>query len=164
SRNFPVPVVIVQHIAPGFVGGFADWLGQASEVPVHVAVAGQELLPGRAYLAPDGSHMGIGPDRRVVLIKGAGGNEICPSISHLFGSVAEVYRQQAVGVLLTGMGRDGADQLKTMRDAGAITIVQDKESSIVYGMPQAAINLDAACYIYPPKRIAEVLVSLVKKR
>jgi two-component system chemotaxis response regulator CheB len=85
-----------------------------------------------------------------------------PSISYLFKSVADVFGQNAIGMLLTGMGKDGAQELKLMKDNGAITIAQDKASSVVHGMPGEAISLSAATYVLPPGRIAAVLVSLVK--
>jgi two-component system chemotaxis response regulator CheB len=86
-----------------------------------------------------------------------------PSISHLFRSVARVFRQRAIGVLLTGMGKDGAEEMKLMKDQGAITLAQDEESSVVHGMPGEAIRLEAATHVFPPERIAAALATLVKK-
>ena len=86
-----------------------------------------------------------------------GSNSICPSVSHLFGSVCEVYGKNSLAMLLTGMGSDGARELKQLRDAGAFTIAQDKESSLVYGMPQKAVELNAAAYLLNPAEISKLL-------
>jgi two-component system, chemotaxis family, protein-glutamate methylesterase/glutaminase len=90
-------------------------------------------------------------------------NRLRPSVSYLFRSAAHALGPAAVGVLLTGMGKDGAEELKAMKDKGAITIAQDEESSVVHGMPGEAIKLGAATYVLPPESIAEMLVELVKK-
>jgi two-component system chemotaxis response regulator CheB len=108
--------------------------------------------------------MGVGNSGRIVLSRGGPENGSCPSISFLFRSVAEVYGANAVGVLLTGMGRDGADGLKLMRDQGAITIVQDQASSLIHGMAGEAIKLNGAMYELHCDTIAPTLLDLVNKR
>lgn len=160
-KGFPVPVVIVQHMAPGFVEGFAEWLAQSSGFPVHVATDSEDLLPGHAYVAPDGFHLGVGGDGRISLSDHGPENGLRPSVSYLFRSAAKILEDRAVGVLLTGMGRDGAEELKQMKERGAVTIVQNRESSVVHGMPGEAINLDAATYVLPPEDIARALTELV---
>ena len=159
-KKYSLPVLIVQHIAAGFVQGFAQWLSQSSDFPVRVATHGELLLPGQAYVAPDGFHMVLQMDYRLGLDASAPENGLRPSVSALFRSVAHVLKQEAVGVLLTGMGRDGADELKLMREKGALTIVQDEETSVIHGMPGEAIKLDAAMHVLPPERIAAMLASL----
>jgi len=161
--DFPLPVLIVQHIAAGFTQGFVEWLAQSSGFPVHVATYGEDPLPGHAYVAPDGSHMGVDRGGRIILSHDEPENSMRPSVSYLFRSVAYVHEKRAVGVLLTGMGKDGAEELKMMKDRGALTIAQDRETSVVYGMPGEAVNLDAASYMLPPEKIAEVLTNLIKK-
>jgi two-component system chemotaxis response regulator CheB len=162
-REFPLPVLIVQHIAAGFTQGLVEWLAQSSGFPVHIATHGEDPLPGHAYVAPDGSHMGVGRGGRIILSRDEPENGVCPSVSYLFRSVAYICGECAVGVLLTGMGKDGAEELKMMKDRGALTIAQDRETSVVYGMPGEAANLGAASYLLPPEKIAEILTDLVKK-
>lgn len=163
-QKISVPVLIVQHIASGFIQGMTEWLSRGTGLPIHIAGHNEALLPGHVYFAPDDRHMEAGRNRNVLLRKGERKNGVCPSISCLFQSVAEVYGSSAVGILLTGMGRDGADELKLMKDKGAATIAQDKESSVVYGMPGEAIKQGGAMYILPPDRIVEKLVMLLEKK
>jgi two-component system chemotaxis response regulator CheB len=160
-KDFPVPVLVVQHIAPGFVDGFVNWLRDSAAMSVELARHGEPLAPGRIYVAPDGVHLGIDREERIALAapmsKSAGA--LCPSAGYLFDTMVRVFGPQAVGILLTGMGRDGADGLLAMKRAGAITIAQDKESSVIHGMPGEAIALGAADFILPPVRIAELLTT-----
>lgn len=162
--NFPLPLLIVQHMAPGFVAGFAEWLTESTRFPVHVAQDGELMLPGRAYLAPDSFQMGVGLGYRIRLKDDEAENGLRPSVSYLFRSVAEAFGRDAAGVLLTGMGRDGAAELKLMRDRGAITFAQDQFSSVVHGMPGEAIRLGAATRVLAPERIAEELARLAHRQ
>jgi two-component system chemotaxis response regulator CheB len=162
-RDFPVPILIVQHIAAGFTQGFAEWLAQSSNLPVHVAASDQHVLPGCVYVAPDGFHMAVNKDGRLLLSAEDPENGLRPSVSYLFRSVTNVYRQNAVGVLLTGMGKDGALELKLMKEQGATTIAQDKDTSVVHGMPGEAIRLGGATYILPPEKIPAALTGLVAR-
>jgi two-component system chemotaxis response regulator CheB len=163
-QHYPIPLLLVQHMAPGFVQGFIEWLAQSTPLPIHVASQGESLLPGHVYVAPDGWHMGVASGGRVMLSQEPPENGARPSVSVLFRSVAKVFGKHAVGVLLTGMGRDGAEELKSLKDRGAVTIAQDEDSSTVHGMPGAAIKLEAATYVLPPQGIAEVLKRLVTNR
>lgn len=163
QKDFPVPVLIVQHMAAGFTQGFVDWLNQTSGLPVRIASYGEDLLPGHAYVAPDGFQMGVKMRGRIALSQDAPENGLRPSVSYLFRSLTEVYGGKAAGVLLTGMGRDGADELKLMKEKGAVTFAQDMESCVVPGMPGEAIKLDAATYVFPPEKIATALATLMKK-
>ena len=160
--NFPVPVFLVQHIASAFDKGFAEWLSGASRLQVQIASHGERAVPGRCYIAPNGFHLGVGSGSglRMVLNDQAPENGSQPSVSHLFRSLAQAFGPRAVGVLLTGMGRDGAEGLKAMKDNGAITIAQDKESSVIHGMPGEAIQLGAATYVLPPEEIVSLLATL----
>lgn len=163
-KDFSVPLLIVQHMAPGFTDGFVDWLAQSSGFPVHMASHGEYILPGHAYMAPEEFQMRVEGINRIILSKDEPENGLRPSVSYLFRSIAKVFGSNAVGVLLAGMGRDGAEELKFMKEMGAITIAQDQESSVVYGMPGEAVKLDAAIYILSPEGIAEALTGLVNRR
>lgn len=162
TTNFPVPILVVQHIAPGFASGFVDWLNRASPLEVHLARDREIARPGSVYVAPDGVQMLIGPNLTITLAAEGPEKGLRPSVSYLFRSVAESFGDKAIGILLTGMGRDGADDLKLMRDRGAVTIAQDKESSVVYGMPGEAAKIGAARYSLPPDKITDVLRGLAK--
>ncbi|MHB8881008.1 MAG: chemotaxis-specific protein-glutamate methyltransferase CheB [Thermodesulfovibrionales bacterium] len=163
-REFPVPVLIVQHMAVGFIQGFAEWLGQTSGLPVHVAIDGSRILSGHAYIAPEKLQMKVGNNGRLSCSGNGHENGLCPSVSHLFRSVAEVFGMNAVGILLTGMGKDGAEELKLLREKGAVTVAQDEESSVVFGMPGEAVKLNAAKYVLPPAGIVDLLGQLAIKQ
>ena len=160
----PVPVVIVQHISAGFVQGLADWLSTTTGMPVRLAQHGEVAAAGVALLAPDGFQTSIATNGRIVCGPEPAEHGLRPAASFLFRSVAKNFGAHAAGVLLTGMGRDGADDLKLMRDAGAVTFAQDKESSVIHGMPGEAIRLDAAMHVANPERIAAILHSLLAPR
>ncbi len=160
SRDFPVPMLIVQHIATGFLPGLVEWLKQTTGYPIQVAAHGESLSPGCAYLAPDDFHLGLNGFGQIVLSEQEPENGLRPSVSYLFRSVAAVCGANVVGVLLTGMGRDGADELKRLNELGAVTIAQDAETSVVHGMPGEAIKLGAATYVLSPDRIPAVLTGL----
>ena len=162
SKDSCAPLLIVQHIAPGFVQGFADWLASSCRIPVKIATQHEFPLPGHAYIAPDGVHMGMDTSGRIVFEGSEPENGLRPAVSYLFRSVANVFGKNIVGVLLTGMGKDGAYELKMMKEKGAITIAQDEESCVVYGMPGEAVNLNAATYVLSPPKIAELLAGLLK--
>ncbi|MDO8768461.1 MAG: chemotaxis-specific protein-glutamate methyltransferase CheB [Burkholderiaceae bacterium] len=163
-QDFPVPVLIVQHMAAGFTQGFVQWLAQTSSLPVHLAAHDETIRPGHVYVAPDEFQMRVERSGKIVLTKDEPENGLRPSVSYLLRSVAEVYGRDAVAGLLTGMGRDGAEELKLLRDKGAVTFAQDKESSVVHGMPGEAIKLDAATFILPPEKISAVLTNLAHNR
>ena len=161
-KNFPIPVLIVQHIAAGFTQGLVEWLAQSSSLPVHLPAHGQVVLPGHVYVAPDGLHMAVGADHVQLRSDGPEAG-LRPSVACLFRSVAKAYGPSAVGVLLTGMGKDGAWELKLMKEQGAMTIAQDRETSVVHGMPGEAIRLGGATYVLPPEKIRLALASLATK-
>jgi two-component system, chemotaxis family, protein-glutamate methylesterase/glutaminase len=163
-KDFCLPLLVVQHLAAGFAEGFAEWLSAVSGLPVHIAKDRETPLPGHVYLAPDGLHLGVTKDLQIELSADPPENGgLRPSVAHLFRSVARGLGAHAVGILLTGMGGDGAKELKQMREAGALTIAQDEESSLVYGMPGEAIRLDAAAAVLPPEGISRLLGSLAEK-
>lgn len=162
-KQFPFPVLIVQHMTPGFVQGFVEWLGHATGFPVRIAADGDALLPGQAYVAPDNFHMGVRSGDHIQLARpgpDCRSGSLCPSVSHLFGAVEREFGANVVGILLTGMGRDGVDELKRLKDAGAITIAQDEATSVVHGMPGEAIQIGAAQHVLSPQAIAETLAAM----
>jgi len=164
-KDLSVPVVIVQHIAKGFVNGLCDWLSISSGLPVKVAANSEILQAGQVYIAPDGYQMGVSQENgqrlKVKLESCQSITGICPSVDHLFHSVADEIGSGAIGVLLTGMGKDGAKELKRMKDSGAVTVAQDEASSVIFGMPGEAVKIGAAGQILPADKIAGVLIQLV---
>jgi two-component system, chemotaxis family, protein-glutamate methylesterase/glutaminase len=162
-KDFRVPILIVQHIADGFTRYFVEWLTQSSQLPIHLPTHGQQVLPGHVYVAPDRLHMAITADGRIQLIGAEVENGLRPSVSYLFRSVAKAYGPGGVGVLLTGMGRDGARELKSMKEEGALTIVQDRDTSTVYGMPGEAVRLGGASYVLSPEKIHVLLADLAAR-
>jgi two-component system chemotaxis response regulator CheB len=152
-RSFATPVLIVQHIAAGFVDGFAAWLGQATQREVKVARQGDALHPGALFVAPDGSHMGIDRRHRVTLTEDGPENGLRPAVSHLFRAVLAVHGDAAAAVLLSGMGKDGATELLALRRAGALTFAQDRASAQIFGMPGEAVRIGAAEFVLRPAQI-----------
>lgn len=159
-----VPIYVVQHMAVGFIDGLVRWLNRKIALEVKAAVDGEWARPGTVYIAPDGRHFGVAAGGRMTLAGGAPENGFCPSASYLFRSVAATYGHGAMGVLLTGMGTDGASGLLDLRRAGGLAVVQDEASSVIFGMPGEAIRLGAAEQILPPDKIAELIRSVTRAR
>ncbi|MDD5763131.1 MAG: chemotaxis-specific protein-glutamate methyltransferase CheB [bacterium] len=162
--GYPAPIAIVQHMSRGFSGGFAEWMGKSCAMPVRLMTHGERLLPGHVYVAPDDFHAEVEPGGRISLSRDAPEHGLRPSVSRFFRSVAKAYGKDAAGVLLTGMGRDGALELRIMKDAGAVTIAQDPESSVIHGMPGEAIRIGAATHVLSPEDTAMMLIALMKGR
>ena len=156
------PILFVQHIAPGFAGGLVEWLRQVTPLAVKLAEPDELVQAGSVYVAADGAQMGITRQGRIRVTNEAAPDGFCPSVSHLFESAAEAYGRAALGVLLTGMGRDGAAGLRRLREAGGLTIAQDEESSVVFGMPQEAIRLGAAEKVLNPSEIGQAIRALAR--
>ena len=150
-------VMVVQHLHPSFTGNFRDWMERESPLPVEVAGAGVSLQAGHVYLAPASLHMKLGPHRTIVLDP-LPTSLHRPSADALFASLAAQAGAEAIGVLLTGMGEDGAAGLLEMRRAGARTIAQDETTSVVYGMPRAAERLGAAEQVLALELIAPAIM------
>ncbi len=155
-------IVIVQHMPAVFTAMFADRLNPLCQVEVREAKDGDRVVPGLALIAPGGKHMALkrnGAIYAVEVFDGEPVNRHRPSVDVLFRSVARTAGAHALGIIMTGMGNDGAHALKEMHDAGATTIAQDKASSIVFGMPMEAIKLGAVDYTLPLNQIAAAIVS-----
>jgi two-component system chemotaxis response regulator CheB len=159
--KFGVPIVVVQHISHGFVSDLAMWLSNTTPLNCRVAEQGEILQAGTVYLAPDDKHMTIKRTGVIDLDSSAPLDGHRPAATALFESVAISYGPAAVGLLLTGMGEDGARGLLAMRRAGAHTIVQDEATSVVYGMPKAACEMGAAEEKLALNQIADRLLTLV---
>ncbi len=149
--------VVVQHIDPAFAGQLARWLGEQAAVPVRAIAGGEPVEGGIVQVAASDDHLRLTPERRLVYDAHPRDEIYRPSIDVFFHSVARHWNGNATGVLLTGMGRDGAAGLLALRQAGHATIAQDEASSAVYGMPRAAAELGAAGRILPLDKIAAAL-------
>jgi two-component system chemotaxis response regulator CheB len=157
---FPVPLLVVQHLADGFHAGLAAWLSARSRHPVRVAADGEPLCAGVVYLAPQDRHLGAA-DGLVSLSRADPVDGFRPSATALFRSLARAYGPRAAGVVLTGMGRDGATGLAALRVAGGFTAAQGPASSVVFGMPQVALASGAAAVSLELEEIAPALAALV---
>lgn len=160
--SFPVPIFIVQHIAAGFTEDFIKWLQDHSKLPIYAAKNGTIAMPGCVYIAADASQMEV-KKGGVIVLENAKSAGIQPSVASLFKSLANTYGARCIGVILTGMGKDGAEELLHMKQQGAYTIAQDEESCLMFGMPKEAIKLGAAREILPLNLIGPTLNSLVAK-
>jgi two-component system chemotaxis response regulator CheB len=157
------PVLIAQHISRGFVQALADWLNRTTALPIHVAEDGQNLVPGHVYLASDGQHLMASHPGIAGLRPIAEHDRYCPSADILFESVARVYGSKAIGVVLTGMGDDGARGLWALHKAGGQTFAQDEASSVVYGMPGAAVAAGAVMHIAPLDSLADQILLALQR-
>ncbi len=156
-KNLNVPVVIVQHMPVNFLSVLTNWLQNDCPLPIQIARKGEAPRPGNVYFAPDNYHLIINNKKKFDLVDAPPMHNVKPAVSYLFKSVAEVYGNKALGILFTGMGRDGAKELALIKEKGGVTFAQNKETSIVFGMPKEAIRLNGATYIMSPREIAQKL-------
>ncbi len=157
NTKIPIPVLLVQHIYPGFAPGLVEWLIAETSWKVELLSKNAKAQPGRVYLCENGFQMGIKADGTITVVPQNGDTHHCPSVSHLFSTVAGSFGARSIGIILSGMGNDGAEELKLMREKGALTIAQDKKSAILYGMPGEAAKLNAAEYILSPTASAKLI-------
>lgn len=159
--DFPLPLLVVQHIAKGFVEGFAAWLNSTSALPVKVAEQGEAIRPRTVYIAPDDRHLAV-EDRSTLLISSAPPIEgFRPSGTFLFQSVAKSFGNSAVAVILTGMGQDGLVGLRAIHAAGGLVVAQDETTSVIFGMPGVAVASGVADEMLRLDAIAPRLEELV---
>jgi chemotaxis response regulator CheB len=158
--DFP-PLVVVQHVGAQFAKGLVSWLGNQTRLRIRLAQEGEQPLPGTVLLAGADQHLVLTRGERLSYEADPVACSYRPSIDVLFRSVEQNWDGDVIGVLLTGMGRDGAEGLRVLREAGHHTIAQDRQSSAVYGMPKAAIELQAAAEILALERIGPRLVELI---
>jgi chemotaxis response regulator CheB len=157
-KKFPAAIVIIQHVDERFAMGMAEWLNRGSPLPVRVAKEGERPSAGTALLAGTNDHLTFKAADRIGYTAEPREQPYRPSVDVFFESLTQLWRGDAVGVLLTGMGRDGAKGLRAMRNKGHYTIAQDEATSAVYGMPKAAATLGAAVDILALERIAPRLI------
>ncbi len=145
--EYPFPIIITQHIASGFIKGFIEWLNTDCFFNVKTGKNNENINKGTVYLAPDNYHIGITENRHILLSNTPriGGHR--PSIDFMMESAASVYKNHCMGILLTGMGRDGAKGMMSIRNSGGYTISQSEESCAIFGMPKAAINIGAVAKV-----------------
>ncbi len=157
ERGFDLPILIVQHISPGFLNGMVRWL--ANDTPLRIVIPKHRdpIYKFHVYFAPDGSHMGVTARGEILLENGPSINSVKPSASYLFNSAADAFSSRVAGVLLTGMGVDGAAELGKIKEKGGLTVAQSKDSSVIFGMPGEAVRLNTAKYVLPPSKIVELL-------
>jgi two-component system, chemotaxis family, response regulator WspF len=160
-RPLEASVVIVQHVDVEFAPGLATWLHERTKFPVELAVAGRRPTPGVALLAATNDHLVLEADGTLRYTRLPKESPYRPSVDALFKSIALHWPSRAVGVLLTGMGRDGAEGLLRMKEAGFPTIAQDERTSVVFGMPKAAIELGAADRVLPVQLIGSAILDTV---
>lgn len=159
SEDFPAPIVVAQHINQEFVSGMAQWLNSISRLTVKTGESGETIVPGTVYLSPSGRHMAISSDSRIVFNPMKGNDIYVPSCNVLLSSVADVYGDQSIGVILTGMGNDGVQGIGDIKKAGGYTIAQDEGTSVVYGMPRVAVE---AGYINAVLPLQEICLEIVR--
>ncbi len=162
--GFSVPVLCVQHIAHGFLSELVAWLAETSPLPVRKAAQGEVPQAGVVYFAPDNAHLELDNGGRLNLTQAPPCDGHRPSVTATMRAVARQFGSAAVGVLLTGMGRDGAEGMAAIAAAGGVTIAQDKASSVVYGMPREAVALGAAQQVLSLEQIAPALAALANSR
>ncbi len=162
--DFPAPVIVIQHIAAEFAPSLAAWLQGRTPLRVRVANEGETPLPGQVYIAGTDDHLVLGADRRFGHVREPASYPYRPSVDVFFNSLAAAWPRPGVAALLTGMGADGARGLECLRRAGWFTLAQDQASCVVYGMPQAAVQLGAACQVLPLADLGRALVTHLANR
>jgi two-component system chemotaxis response regulator CheB len=160
--NFPAPMVVVQHINAAFAESLAGWLAASSRLKVKLAHDGDALVPGTVLLAPPNQHLTISARGKVAVKSGEPRDGHVPSATLLLESAAKTYGRRAVGVILTGMGADGADGMAAIKQAGGPTVAQNQESCVVFGMPGAAIAKGAVDHVLHGDSIGAALIKLAK--
>jgi two-component system, chemotaxis family, protein-glutamate methylesterase/glutaminase len=160
--DFPVPILVVQHIAVGFSNGFVHWLNGSSRVQVQLAGNGERLMPATAYICPDNKHLLVGASGVALLSDARMHGGFRPSATLLFESVAEVYGPASLCLILSGMGRDGVDGLGAVKRAGGRILAQSEATCVVYGMPKEAVEAGWVDEILAPYSMAERLVAAVR--
>jgi two-component system chemotaxis response regulator CheB len=161
GAHFSLPVLVVQHIARGFVPALVSWLDTTVPQTVTIARFGERLRPGCVYLAPDDHHLMVRERAVITLRPGAPADRYCPSADVLFETVAQVYGARAIGVVLTGMGDDGTQGVRALRAVGGQTLAQDEASCVVYGMPRTAVATGSITRVAPLTALGGIIMQSV---
>jgi len=167
-KDFSASILIVQHMPETFTPLFADRLDRLSQLPVTEAKAGEEIRPGAVYLAPGNYHMEVdlkglqNLDQKIIVVQGPNVRGFRPSIDVLMKSVAHIYKNRTIGVLLSGMGVDGVEGITAIHQSGGITIAQDERTSAVFGMAKRAIERGSIDKVLPIDEIASEIMKQVK--
>ena len=159
--DLAVPILVVQHIADGFDEGLVKWLDTVTSLKVRMGKAGMRPAPGEVIVAPNGVHMGISRWQRITLVADEPIGSHRPAVSYMFQTVAEAYGRRALGVILTGIGRDGTDGLAKLHAAGGRVVAQDETSCVVYGMPKAAFEAGVTDEVVALDKVAGVITTTV---
>ncbi len=161
--DFPCPVLIAQHISDGFAQGMADWLCSICKLPVRLGREGDLIAPATVYISPSERDMAVAPNRRLTLLERGANHLYHPSCDALLESVASVFGPKAIGIILTGMGHDGAAGLAMIRTAGGTTLGQDEASSVIYGMNRVAIEQGAVQRVLPLDAMAAAMIESAQR-
>ena len=159
--DFPLPIVCTQHISIGFLNNLINWLSLVSQLKVKIAEIGEKPLPGTVYFAPEQYHLEIDSRGRLCYSQALSFNIHCPSATIMMQSLAKFYGKSMIGILLTGMGKDGVLGMEEIYRYGGLTIAQDEASSVIFGMPQEAINLGVVQKVLSIEEIAPFLLHQV---
>ena len=165
-KNFSIPILIVQHLDPFFMKELSKSLNHVCDIEIKIPVNGEEILPGIGYLSPGGKHMKViqrNNKPHIKTFKGEPVNYCMPSVDVLFLSAAEVYKNQILGILLTGLGEDGAAGLEAIKNEGGKTIAESEQTCVVYGMPKAAVKRGAANVIVPNYEVKDHMIKYARK-
>ncbi|HWS14654.1 MAG TPA: chemotaxis protein CheB, partial [Candidatus Methylomirabilis sp.] len=162
--DFPLPILVVQHITPGFTTGFVEWLRQHTPLRVRIAGAEDRATPGSILIAPEGRQLKVLSGGVVLATSRVPCGVHLPSADTLLSSLASAYGRKCIGVLLTGMGSDGVEGLLDIRRAGGLTLAQDEETCAVFGMPREAVRRGAAEQVMAPASMAGLLRGMVERR
>jgi two-component system chemotaxis response regulator CheB len=160
--DFQIPIVIVQHIMKGFAANFVTWLASVTGHHAKLAAQHELIQKNHVYIAPDDYHLTVNRFNRLVLSSDGPVKGHRPSADYLLFSIAKNYGKRGMGIILTGMGDDGAEGMKAIKDAGGLTIAQNKDSSVIFGMPSEAINLNAVDKVVSIDKIGETIFNLTK--
>jgi len=164
TPDFPIPILVVQHMSPGFTPGLQEWLSTQTKIKIKIAKIGDQPTPGTVLLAPDDHHMWINKKRTVELNKAAPVKGLRPSANFMLGSIGEAYLSRSCGIILTGMGDDGSDGVKIIREKGGITMAQDEDSCVVFGMPREAISRNLIDHVLNLHQVGSAFESILRNR